>query len=65
MVLLGDILMNRVIGESRQREASTGEKHLNGFGRRESFYAIENVAGLFSRQHSVADSRLLINPVLN
>ena len=61
VVLLRYILMDRVIGESRKSEASTGEKHLNGVGRRESFYAIENVAGLFSRQHSVADPELLIN----
>jgi hypothetical protein len=65
VVLLGHILMDRVIGESRKGEASTGEEHLNGVSRREPVYPIENVAGLFSRQHSVADSQLLINPVLN
>jgi hypothetical protein len=49
LVLLRDILMNGVVCESRKREASTREKHLNRLGRRALFHAIENVAGLLSR----------------
>jgi hypothetical protein len=51
--------MNRVIGESRKGEASTGEEHLNGVGRSELLYAIEDVTGLFSCEHSAVDSEFL------
>src|SRR6476469_3399156 len=59
VVLLRDILMNGVVCESRKREASPGEKHLNRLGRRELFHAIENVGGLLSRQHSALNSEFL------
>src|SRR5579864_4803349 len=59
VVLLRDILMNGVVRESRKRETSSGEKHLNLLGRRKHFYAIKNVAGLFSGQHSAVDSEFL------
>lgn len=63
VVLLRDILMNGVISESGKRETSAGEKHLNRVGRRRLFHAIENVAGLFSRQHSAVDSEFLSTPL--
>src|SRR6478736_1059609 len=59
VVLLRDILMNGVVRESRKRKTSAGEEYFNAVRRRELLYAIENVAGLFSGQHSAVDSEFL------
>ena len=47
IILLGHILMNRIVGEARERKSPAREKNLNLIRGREFLYAVKNVAGLF------------------
>ena len=53
MIFVRYILMNGVVGETREREIRAGEKNFNFVGGGEFLDAIEDFAGLVLGQHSV------------
>ena len=52
VVFILHVLMNRVVGETREREVRAGEKNFDFVGGREFLDAVEDVGGLFSSKHS-------------
>jgi hypothetical protein len=52
MVLIVDVLVNRVVRKARKRKASAREEDFDLIRARELTNAIEDICGLFSRKHS-------------